>query len=431
MFVTAFAVRALYALELAPVMYSPNQPGTRMSWRYHETASSILRGDGILWPRDRDPARTGLLARPPGYATFLAGVYATLRRSFFAAQLVQNALTSLACVLLALASSALVGARAGLLAGFIAALSPHLGFVSNLVLPDALSALPLVAALLLLSRAHPDRAARWWWSAGAGALVGLGVWLRPNVVLLAPLLSLVLLIVSRDWRRGLGHAVALAGSAVAAVAPITVRNYVIFHELVPVSINGGLTFWQGVADAGGEPAGARRRDKLVMEEEAVLYGNPRYREWWAEPDGIWRDRERYRRAREVIAANRALYAKVALGRMAAMLHYSSGDAPTVTDRALATLRSGDPDAAAETRTHDLARRPSDEAFLLPGRWASPLRVPIAWAQSGLVLVLLPLVVMGTVSVAWTDWRRALLLLAMTMTVTAKSTAESAAARPQS
>src|SRR5258707_15121102 len=107
-FLLALAVRSLYALDLAPVMYSRVQPGTGMAWRYDEAAASILRGDGVLWPRVPDPARTGLLARPPGYPLYLALVYAGLGRSFFAAQLVQNVLTSAGCVLLTLAAARLV-----------------------------------------------------------------------------------------------------------------------------------------------------------------------------------------------------------------------------------------------------------------------------------------------------------------------------------
>ena len=155
-FLLALAVRSLYALDLAPVMYSRVQPGTRMAWRYDEAAVGILRGDGILWPRLPDPARTGLLARPPGYPLYLALVYAALGRSFFAAQLVQNILTSAGCVLLTLAA-----ARLGIGGGLIGALSPHLAFSSNFVLPDALSALPLLAALAVLARAHPGPRTRW------------------------------------------------------------------------------------------------------------------------------------------------------------------------------------------------------------------------------------------------------------------------------
>jgi len=197
-FLLALAVRSLYALDLAPVMYSRVQPGTRMAWRYDEAAVGILRGEGILWPRDPDPARTGLLARPPGYPLYMALVYGSLGRSFFTAQLVQNVLTSVGCVLLALAAARLAGWGAGVVGGLIAALSPHLAYSSNFVLPDALSALPLLAAVAVLARAHPGPRGPWWTSAMAGALVGAGVWLRPNVLLLAPLLAALVVPGCRD-----------------------------------------------------------------------------------------------------------------------------------------------------------------------------------------------------------------------------------------
>jgi len=154
-FLLAFLVRSLYAVDLAPQMYTAEQTGTRMAQRYDDAALGILNGEGILWPRVRDKERTGLLARPPGYALYLAAVYRALGHSFFAAQLVQNLLTSAACVLLVVAASRLASWPAAVVAGAIAALSPSLGYGSSLVLPDALSALPLLLALVVIARLHP------------------------------------------------------------------------------------------------------------------------------------------------------------------------------------------------------------------------------------------------------------------------------------
>ncbi len=408
-FVLAFVVRSLYAVDQAPEMYTPAQTGTRMAQRYDDTAVAILAGEGILWPRVRDKQRTGLLARPPGYALYLAAVYETLGRSFFAAQLVQNVLTSLACVLLVLVAARLASWPTGVVAGFIAALSPQLGYVSSLVLPDALSALPLLLALLIIARAHPDGAAHWCTSAVAGALVGIGVWLRPNVVLLPPFFSLAILLVSTQRARGLVHAVALSLSAVAFVIPITIRNYVVFGQFVPVSINGGLTLWQGVADAGGRERGARRHDTLVAEEEAVRYDDPRYRDWWAEPDGIWRDNDRYRRALDVIRANPGRFARVMLGRMGEMLNYASGEAPLVLGEARALPAA---DATLAWRAGAPRTPRNERLYLAPGRAAAPLRPLLGPLQQLLCVVLLPLAVAGAALLALRDWRRTLLLLSV-------------------
>jgi 4-amino-4-deoxy-L-arabinose transferase-like glycosyltransferase len=414
-FLLALAVRSLYALDLAPVMYSRVQPGTRMAWRYDEAAVGILRGDGILWPRHPDPARTGILARPPGYPLFLALAYRGLGRSFFGAQLVQNALTSAACVLLAIAAARLVSWRAGIGGGLIAALSPHLAFSSNFVLPDALSALPLLAALALLARAHPDSRARWWTSAAVGVLVGAGAWLRPNVMLLAPFLAAIVVLAARDRRRAAGHAAALVLAAAAVIAPITWRNYAVFGQWVPISINGGLTLWQGVADAGGEAEGARRRDKLVMDEEAERYGNPRYREWWAEPDGIARDRDRYRRARAVIRAHPLLYARVVARRAWEMLGYASAAGPptlSAGSTAAELIARAEDDEPSDARVHDLGRRPGDDGFLRLGALMAPLRPVLGALQVVLLPVLTPLVLAGAAALVVLRWRCALLLLGL-------------------
>jgi hypothetical protein len=234
------------------------------------------------------------------------------------------------------------------------------------------------------------------------------------VMLLAPLLAVLVVAIARDRRRALGHAAALLAAAAALLAPITLRNHAVFGEWVPLSINGGLTLWQGVADAGGEAEGARRRDKLVMDEEAVRYGNPRYREWWAEPDGIFRDRERYRRARAVIRAHPFLYARVVAGRAIQMLSYAAPGPPGLGgggagDDLLARTEDDDP---SEARAHDLGRRPGDERFLWPGRIASPLRPALALLQSALVPLLTPLALAGVVLLVAMSWRMSLLLLAL-------------------
>jgi hypothetical protein len=233
-------------------------------------------------------------------------------------------------------------------------------------------------------------------------------------MLLAPLFGVVVIAIARDRRRALGHAAVLVAAALALIAPITVRNHAVFHEWVPLSINGGLTLWQGVADAGGEAEGARRRDKLVMDEEAERYGNPRYREWWAEPDGIFRDRERYRRARAVIRAHPLLYARVVAGRALRMVSYATGAPPTVTGSRAGTelvARTEDDDDA-DARVHDLARRPADDRPLWPGRAVAPVRPVVGAVQAVLLHVLTPLVALGVALLVYACPRETLLLLAL-------------------
>ena len=305
-----------------------------MANRYDEAALAILRGEGILFPSHPDPADTGRLARPPGYALFLASLYAVCGRSFFVVQLVQNLLGALAAVLTMLVGRRLVGWRAGWVAAFVTAVSSHLAFASNLILPDALCPLPLLAALLLVIERRGESPGRALVRAGvAGALIGVATWLRPNLLLLAPFLALFVAAISDRWRAGLARTAVVIAGMVVVVAPITIRNWVVYHELVPVSINGGITLLHGVAEAGGRRFGVRSRDKLVIEEEATYYGDARLAEWWAAPDGIRRDRERYREALREMRAHPFVYARGMVWRMGAMIAYWKGGPPPVRWRA--------------------------------------------------------------------------------------------------
>ena len=326
-FALALLVRGLYLADGVALLYTPDQDGTRMAKRYDDTALSILAGEGILFPRVWDPARTGLASRPPGYGLFLASVYQTFGRSFPVVAAVQDVLTSLTVLLVMVFAQRLFGLAAGVLAGLLVAISPHIAATSNLVLADAVASIPLLLAFLVAlpvvqgagsPRSQIVRLVL------MGALIGAGVWIRPNVVLLGPFAAFFLFFLLGRNRRALLLSSLVALISLLVVSPITLRNWLVFGEFVPVSINGGITLWQGVADAGGREYGARVWDKQVMAEEAERYGRPDYLLWWAEPDGIIRDRDRYRRATEVIKARPFWYAQAMLRRMGMMLLFTDG-----------------------------------------------------------------------------------------------------------
>jgi hypothetical protein len=412
-FLASFVVRSLYAVELSPRMYTRDQPGIRMAMRYDASALGMLRGDGILFPAVIDPARTGLMARPPGYPIFLRCVYESLGRSFFTVQLIQNALDSLTPALVFLVASRLLGMPAAVVAGLLAAVSPRLAYASNLLSPDALSALPLLLASLVLLPAAAGRRLSWTSACLAGACVGASVWLRPNLVLLAPFWALGLLLLSRSRRASTGPCAALVLTAAIAVSPITARNYAIFGEFVPVSINGGITLWQGVAEAGGQRFGARTADRPVAREEARRYGRPAYAAWWAEPDGVWRDRDRYRRSLEVIRAQPLWYLQAMLGRMWKMIRYHAAEAPVLGaaggEPVEAAEAHGDetrpeesdgPDRPSPSRAFRAAGQgirepliPDDRALAL-GEALSFLRPPLSWLQGGAKMTMLLAIAAG-------------------------------------
>jgi Dolichyl-phosphate-mannose-protein mannosyltransferase len=336
LFALGLAVRSLHAIDLRPVMDTPLQPGVRMTRHYEAQAREIEVGEGILFPRHAQAGATGPIARPPGYALFLASVYSGLGRSTQTVQLVQDLLDALSAVVVFLIGELLLGPGVGLGGGLVVALSPHFAHYSNLLLPDEPCVLLVLVGVLCVAHGR-GAGRRLGWHALGGLALGASTWLRPNTLALAAFLGLGLLVL-QPWRLAWMRATVLASVAGAVVAPITLRNYLVYGAFVPVSTNMGIVLWEGIADAGGQRFGAFPTDRQVARDEARLFNEPRYRQWWASPDGIARDRFRVRRSLAVIRENPAWFARAMLARMWSMIDYAKAAPPRVAPgSALRTL----------------------------------------------------------------------------------------------
>ena len=322
-FVVSFSARSLQAVDLTPVMYTAEQPFGGLSLTYDQRASSILEGDGILGPYDIDPSRTVWLAQAPGYSIYLSWIYRIAGRGFFKVQFVQNALNSLSPILIFLIAGAMLSWRVGVASGLLAAIEHHLSHISNFILPDSISALPVLAGIYLLVIATRLHHNSYWVWAGAGVLLGSAAWLRAQTMLLAPLVAVVLVAIAARRLPRLKRALLLPLACLLVIAPITIRNYLVYGEFVPVHIGLGIVLWEGIADASGDRFGAVPLDVDVAAQEAVLYNNPRYGSTWSSPDGIARDRDRVRKSLGIILDHPAWYAGVMLKRMRDMVKYSA------------------------------------------------------------------------------------------------------------
>ena len=402
-FLTSFSVKSLHAVDLEPAMYTADQPGGLMSSALDERAASIVAGQGILMPSISDASDTSLLAHAPGYPIFLSAIYAVTGRNYFNVQLIQNVINSVSPVLMFLIAGNLISWRVGIASGFLTGISHHLSYYSNLVLSDSLCALPILVAIYVLIRAGFRGSGSLWLYALAGSMIGLSAWIRPNPMLMGLALA-VYLAVTAGWRRRvILRGIVLASASLLTIAPITIRNYVMYGEFVPIRIGIGIVLWQGLGDASGGRFGATTDDEVIRHEVA-LYDNDSYGQSWASPDGIKRDRDRVKRSLEVIREHPVWYLGALVDRMGEMLK-DTAHAPLVFRSTDTKLR----DAIEMSKAENLARRPRkneqaaqaemiDRSALTIGRSLSWLRPPARAFQritkeAGLSFVLAGLVVL--------------------------------------
>jgi dolichyl-phosphate-mannose-protein mannosyltransferase len=409
-FIASFCVKSLHATDLAPITNTGRQLYAGMAGQYLAQSVSMLKGDGILFPENQDPQDTSLLARPPGYPIFLGAVYYFFGGSYFTAQLVQNLLNSISPALIFLIAGTLVSHRVAVASAVIAAVSHHLSYFSNAILPDSLCALPILLAVYVIVITRRRRQVLG--CALAGALFGLSVWLRPNALLLGCFFAVAMTMISRSRLRAIKRVWILALMPFVVVAPITIRNYVIYGEFVPVSINMGIVLWEGIADGGGQQFGALPTDDLVSQQEAEAYGNPAYAKDWSSPDGVKRDRERVRKSAAVIAKHPFWFAGAMMGRMADMLKYSA-EAPLVFRSSDAGLGQTDEAAAERKNPNRMPKKKdieSDRSLCEIGERFSWIRPAARFAQRITKETAQLFIALGAIIMFSLSWRRSLFIL---------------------
>ena len=121
--------------------------------------------------------------------------------------------------------------RAGSFAGWIWAFSPTIAILPFIQWDTSLSALILGAAVLMTLRLASRKSEGW---AGCGASWGVAALVNPALVAPLPILAWLLSDRGRRWKQ----VVVMLLVAVIVIAPWTVRNYFVFHEMLPIRSNG-------------------------------------------------------------------------------------------------------------------------------------------------------------------------------------------------
>ena len=204
---------------------------------YDQVAQSIVRGEGF----SRNGRPTAV--EDPLYPGFLALVYRVFGHHPWAVRAVQSVLNAAACSLVAVLGVFAGGPAAGWLSGLSAACYPSLVKVSCHWLSEALFIPLLVGALTAWTQWQRVMRARW--ALVSGLLFGLASLTRFGVAALPYVLAWL------AWRRarsmdgpirsGMRRQALLMLLAMAVtILPWTIRNWLVFHEVIPISTKIGL-----------------------------------------------------------------------------------------------------------------------------------------------------------------------------------------------
>ncbi len=297
--------------------------------KFDRQARDILDGRQRLFWID-DPTRTDLSQYPPAFPAAVALIYKLSgERSAYVVQSVQwIADLIVSFVLITGIAWTAFGWRAAIASSFLLALSPLFAMYGAYPSADAPAVWFVLGGCWMLVVAAQRSSI--WFALGAGLLLGIACWFRVNPLYLCAGWAVALLLFTQAaWRRRWWMSAAVMLGTALVIAPIVVRNYLVFPDFTPTGGTIGTNLWEGLGETElGRRHGFLFGDDKLLEHERRKMGLPAdfplEMQW---PDGIRRDKERTRESLAFIAQHPVWYAGVMLGRMWGMLKVAGKPVP--------------------------------------------------------------------------------------------------------
>ena len=234
-FLAALIVRAVYLYQIRTnPFFEPFHHGLD-DYLYDTWAREIAAGDVL---------GKGVFYGLPLYPYFLGLVYFLFGHSVLLAKAAQLFLGAVSCGLVYLIGARIFTRTVGVMAGLMLAFYNMAIFFEGFFVSAFLSIfLNCLAMLVLVSAAEKTRPVKW---AGAGFLIGLSALANASALIFAVLLlPWACAISAKSGIKRLAGASALLLGVVLAVAPVTLRNYAVSGDIVPITAHGGITFYAG------------------------------------------------------------------------------------------------------------------------------------------------------------------------------------------
>lgn len=186
--------------------------------------------------------------KAPGYPAWVGLWYWLLGHHPVAVRLLQVALGAITIALSHRLARILFGPRVAIAAAFVVAVYPLAWQYEELLYSESL-AIPLTLAVLVTIFSGRPSVRR---SVVCGLLLGIALLVRSSSVLLIAG-ALVTWWATGGWRRGIGLTVLTAAVAALVISPWTVRNAVVLHGFVPISLEDAAAYGTFNGQAAHDP----------------------------------------------------------------------------------------------------------------------------------------------------------------------------------
>ena len=228
------------ALRIYGAISHPTEP-TSDAGDYHRLAIGLVQGHGFI-----NAAGASTAWRPPAYPVFLAAIYQLAGVDALRATIVQTLLGGLTVLALIALGLLILDWRSALIAGTLAAVYPAFVWLPRLLLSENLSLFLLLVSLCAIVLYL--RTARLVWIIVFAVLCAGNTLVRGANLFIPVAVTLGLIFIrwrnrSLNWRELIAPLLVMGVVFVLTMLPWTVRNYRVFHQLIPVGTQDGITLY--------------------------------------------------------------------------------------------------------------------------------------------------------------------------------------------
>lgn len=227
-------------LRLIPALFFSSAPQDDAS-NYHQVALNLAHGEGFSWQGKATAFREPLL---PLLASLIYRIFGENYLYVYAFQSILSALTVVIVFYLSL--SLFRDEKAAGFAAILTMVYPNFILYSKLFLTETLTMFLIALFTWSLIKAVHTKKGKLY--ALAGIILGLLILTKAAFLFFIPFLALYFILAYRNqWKKPLLQGVALLFIlALVLIGAWTVRNYVVFHEFIPVVNRGGTALFYGV-----------------------------------------------------------------------------------------------------------------------------------------------------------------------------------------
>ena len=228
--VLSLLIRITFILTLKNHFYFDDEQ------EYFNMVKNILSGKGVI------VSEQWKAYRPPLYPLFLSFFY-FLKFNLFGIRFLQSIISSFTSVYIYLLGKKVFSERVGWISGLIACVYPFFIFYTGFLLTETLFIFLVVLTIYTFIELVEKQ--NLCMSIKAGLFLGITGLCRPTIQLFFPVSIFLILFFKDEMKIKFKKILFGSLSFFITLSPWVIRNYSIFHKIIPGTTMGGRVFWEG------------------------------------------------------------------------------------------------------------------------------------------------------------------------------------------